>query len=208
MALVVRAVEERDLPAVRKLHKQLFPVRYDEAFFLSLLSDEMLAVVAEQEGKLVGVATGLLKHKPTDLFGLGYGENFLVLFYLATFGVAPSHQRHGVGTLLLENFLVLITRVAKPDCVVLHAKTQNEAARNFYEARKFLEIRRKKEHYHIGGHAFDAVKFGIALTEKGKIFLNSKNSKNSNFAVSWWDAIYRWLCCPLDSDLIRDHKEK
>jgi ribosomal protein S18 acetylase RimI-like enzyme len=186
---------------VRSLTRcQLFPVRYDEPFFASLLTEEMLAVVLEHEGAIVGVATGLLKHKATDWLGTGYGDNTLKVFYLATFGVAASHRRMGMGSRLLESFLALVMERAEPDCVVLHVKSLNEAGRLFYLARQFRVLRLKRSHYHIDGKPFDAYKMGLGVTEKSRAYLEA--------GPSLVDTLYKWLCCPLESDLIEDEKSK
>ncbi len=175
-------------------------MRYDEAFFASLMTDEMLAVVLEHEDKIVGVATGLLKHKATDWLKTGFGDSTLKVFYLATFGVAASHRRLGLGSRLLEEFLALVVQRAEPDCVVLHVKCLNDAGRLFYLAKQFRVLRVKRNHYHIDGKPFDAYKMGLAVTEKSRAYLEA--------APSLLDSLYKWLCCPLESDLIEDEKSK
>ena len=175
-------------------------MRYDDAFFASLVTDETLAVVLEQEGKIVGVATGLLKHKATDWFGVGFGDSKVKVFYLATFGVAATHRRLGLGSRLLDAFLALVEQRAKPDCVVLHVKCLNDSGRLFYLAKQFRVLRLKRNHYHIDGKAFDAYKMGLAVTERSKAYLDT--------TPSVMDMLYKWLCCPLESDLIEDEKSK
>ena len=158
----VRRAEERDLPQLRTLHEQLFPVRYDEDFFSSLFSFPMVALVLEEEeeagqenpkkegGRVVGVASGLVGEKKRK------GVSFRVA-YLATFGVLLRARGQGRGAQMMAEFFSL---AARHECaaVALHVEERNKEAKKFYVKHGFVEVSRKAGHYVIEGRPRDAVK--------------------------------------------------
>lgn len=169
-AFEIRKCIERDIPAVKKLHIQLFPVRYDDDFFTGLLADTAIArvLVDKATSKIVGVATGFFQRKSTDTLGLGYGSNVVTVFYLSTFGIHADYRRKQLGHRLLRYMLDLAKSACESDVVVLHVKTLNEAAIAFYEKNGFVLVKRKKDHYNIGGRDYDALKMCHHFTHKGR----------------------------------------
>ena len=153
----VRRAEERDLPQLRTLHEQLFPVRYDEDFFSSLVSPMLTLVVVEEEesdegSRVLGVASGLVAEKKRKGASLNVA-------YLATFGLAHHARGQGRGAELLAAFFSLVSSVHH-ECaaVALHVEERNREARKFYSKHHFVEVSRKAGHYVIEGRPRDAVK--------------------------------------------------
>ncbi len=213
---VIRPFEEKDAAIVKKLHvkvrfvavifcfvfftfKKLFPVRYEDDFFESLTQKDTIALVLEEQGEIVGVSTGQLRKKATDIFNLGFSS--ITVFYLATFGIEASHRRKGLGKRLLKETLESVKNSSDADCMVLHVKSLNMTAYNFYIANGLKLIKLKKGHYrNLGGRSYDAWKMGLKLTDKAESYISP--------APSLWDAMYEALCCPISTDLIEDEKSK
>lgn len=197
-------MEASDLGAVRQLHTQLFPVRYEDSFFLGLVQrDRVLALVAlsPNDDTVIGVATAVFKRKSLDFFKLGFGS--ATTLYVCTLGVVASHRREGVAGLLWERLIEgARLAVGELDAVGLHVETCNEAAGAFYKSRGLGVVKTCRAHYHLeGGRVSDAFKMGLALTDKGKDYLLR--------CQPWW--VTEWIqssCCPNESNLIVDDHSK
>lgn len=166
----MRSFVDSDLEAVRALHVHCFPVRYEDAFFRSLSTPRVLCLVAlDSTKRVVGVASAFRKVRSTDTFCLGLSQ--LTLCYVATFGVHASQRKRGVGTLLWTALMREATALYKPDCFVLHVKTLNEDAINFYKKQHFQFVARKVGHYFISDRLYDAWKMCLPLNDTGQLVL-------------------------------------
>ncbi len=120
----VRTMTAPDVDAVRALHIHLFPVRYENDFFTSLLEDPTyvaLVLVEERSGRIVGVATGFDRAKSLDCFGW----NSTHTVYLSTFGVHADYRKRGLGSTLWVRFLEELQRTRSTlACVQLHVKVR------------------------------------------------------------------------------------
>lgn len=208
---VIRRMEVRDMEAVRALHLQLFPVRYGPEFYGSLLTSSLyMAWVMTDEGRIIGVATISRRGvKSLDWWGL----QPVNVAYLCTFGVHEKHRRNGLGRLLLLRVRdELLSFSPAPDCIALHVKTLNSAAKAFYDSQGFLEWRtvsfaffflvrflfepffsripKKPNHYRIQGTLYDALKMGLPLSERGLAFINQPmplSRRLRKWISSWCD---------------------
>ncbi len=104
----VRPSTDADLDAIARIHREAFgPKEGPEIVELvdALLRDEtaepVLSLVAEADGEVVG-------HVLFTAATLGTPAASPVASILAPLGIAPSHQRRGVGGLLAERGLVLL----------------------------------------------------------------------------------------------------
>lgn len=69
--------------------------------------------------------------------------------YISELAVAPSHQRQGVGTALLERFVSECEQESF-ETVRLTARASDERARSFYENRGFAVVERTPAYYDDG----------------------------------------------------------
>ena len=187
-----------DVGQIRALDRQVLPVRYGDDFYAALSEEEspMIGYVIEEEAtsKVVGVATGFLKKKATDWLGFGYGDNFLIVFYLGepfvvfvhhsfsshwhlwqigTFCILPSHQRRGLGSWLYDNVLLQVAAEYSPDLIFLHVKSDNVSAISLYKQKGLKTIKFKPKHYSIKDQRHDAIKMGHSISDKGKAHLEA-----------------------------------
>ena len=79
-----------------------------------------------------------------------------------TVATAPTHQRKGIGRLLLDD---LIRRAAEHGCeaLLLEVRADNDAARHLYERKGFEVISVRRRYYQPGG--VDALVMRRLLTE-------------------------------------------
>jgi putative acetyltransferase len=100
MSLVVRTETSADLPAICEVNRQAFG-REDEARLIDALRDGgyvRASLVAEEDGRAVG-------HIPfTELPIVSEGGTVEALA-LAPMAVVPDRQRHGIGSLLIQEGL-------------------------------------------------------------------------------------------------------
>ena len=136
-----------DLPELRALQRRLFPVNYNTEFYESLLSVDVISILAFQIDKMVGVATGRVrpcKFRPNKYQG-----------YITTLHVDVDYRRHQLGSVLLSKYQQSFeTR----DCeyVYLHCKADNDTALAFYTSQGYRVVRRLPGYYIINHTVHDA----------------------------------------------------
>jgi len=95
-ARVAREVHEHHVAAVPSVFRSV-DIAFSEERYAELVSDENATMlVADCDGDIVGYAVLVLRHTARDIFvprTIGFVENF---------GVAKSHRRRGVGSLLMS----------------------------------------------------------------------------------------------------------
>ncbi len=99
--------------------------------FADCLASGIPFLVAEQQGAVAGY---VIAH--------GAGDEGEIL----NLGVAPAHQRHGVGRALVEQVLALLAR-AGARVVFLEVRESNAVARRLYQSLGFAEVARRARYY-------------------------------------------------------------
>jgi ribosomal protein S18 acetylase RimI-like enzyme len=146
--LELRQARTRDLDALVELHEPLRKLYVQNApdigkqvvdpaevrdFFEMILDDAKSSItVAEQNGLVVGF---LWSHVVTQADGAFARANRHT--YIIALAVAPSAQRRGIGTALLEHAKACALENDAGE-LMLDVYSTNEEARRFYEARGFL----------------------------------------------------------------------
>ncbi len=137
----VRRATPRDTSAVAALEEAGLG---DDAWSPGLLAEvvggtlpTVHAVVAEQDGEVLGYAAGSLVVEVAELQRLV---------------VAEAARRRGVGGALLDALLAL-ARDAGAGRVLLEVREDNEGARAFYAAAGFTQIGTRARYYRDGGSA-------------------------------------------------------
>ena len=99
--------------------------------FADCLASGIPFLVAEQQGALAGY---VIAHGAAD-----EGE-------ILNLGVAPAHQRRGVGRALVEQVLALLAG-AGARAVFLEVRESNAVARRLYQSLGFAEVARRACYY-------------------------------------------------------------
>ena len=147
MSFQYRNLTRHDFPELRALQRRLFPVNYNTEFYESLLSIDVISILAFHNDKMVGVATGRVrpcKSRPNKYHG-----------YIITLGVDADYRRHGLGSVLLSK---LQQNFETRDCgyVYLHCSTDNDTALAFYANQGYRVVRRLPGYYIINHTVHDA----------------------------------------------------
>ena len=156
------------LQEVRRLHEELFPVVYARAFYESLLTDEMDAVVAldaeaaaaaeaedpegDDDGRMPSVVKGSRLVLGVSTTRVTVDTDWLCRTtrtgYLSTFGVTGAARRRRIGSSLLD---ISLRRLRDAGCgtVHLHVLTDNHTAIDFYKRHGFRTMRTLESYYLI-----------------------------------------------------------
>lgn len=164
-----RGVSCKDLDEVRELHKEWFPVSYNEDFFNSVVDGRLLSVVAsldDDSGSIVGLCLISLKkseaqYNPSGdlLVSLGYVDPVNdTIAYILTLGVVDELRKLGIASKLLEKSIEEI-RFADPNCrvVFLHVIEYNTPAKKLYEKNGFRGFKFEPNFYCIGEQLYGGI---------------------------------------------------
>ncbi|GMF65909.1 unnamed protein product [Phytophthora lilii] len=156
-----------DIPQVRQLHEEWFPIRYNQAFYdgaaqglwmetggplFARLAVEMQpsADVLQprpedrQDEHILGAVTAstlpLSKVDDPDLIAADDWEHSHIM-YILTLGTRSSVRRMGTASALLQECIAQACRQPQCGAVYLHVKADNLSARHFYEKNGFQNLR-------------------------------------------------------------------
>ena len=152
--MTVRFANEKDLPAVNRLRREVNDLHVEgrpetfkpgfcpelENYIHTVLADPALDLaVAEEGGEICGFAVLHELHKPENPYKLA--EDYLDI---DEFGVAEAWRRRGVGTALID-FCKAVAKERGFDRLELNMWEFNQGALAFYEAAGFTTYRRYME---------------------------------------------------------------
>jgi ribosomal-protein-alanine N-acetyltransferase len=143
-----------DIGAVMRVMEEAFGSRFGEAWTRSQLSGILpmtgVFVMLACEGP-TGVPIGF------SLFRTVADESELLLI-----AVLPDHHRHGIGRLLLDDFL---DRARNEGVARVHLEVRDgNPAVAMYQAAGFSPVGRRSNYYHApGGKRFDAITLALDL---------------------------------------------
>eukprot|EP00808_Paulinella_micropora_P015896 g1144.t1 len=151
--LVFRKAAIHDVPALKELHNQLFPVKYSDKFYVELLTDKYVTLLIflplEQGGRMIGLSTCRVSDSKVSCRYRKEG-------YIATFGIHPDFRRLRLGLFLLQETCALLRQDWQCNLVSLHVKVDNQAAITMYRKAGFTISMRMRNHYFIDQHHWDA----------------------------------------------------
>lgn len=140
MSVTVRAMTRRDIDAAYAVEQVLYPA---DAWTMGQFIDEIARVpetryylTLESDGVLIGYAGLLCPHHGADAD-------------IQTLSVAPEHQRHGYGQLLLDALIQEAQRRGAP-ALFLEVRVDNHAALGLYIKNGFEELGRRRDYYGPG----------------------------------------------------------
>ena len=147
--MIIRKLIEKDLPQVlnlcrevRQHHRDILNGYFTEqddaieqiGFVYSLTKDNMVALVAEDDGNLCGYLLAEIKNAP-------YLQKSKIA-HICNFGVAKKMRRHGIGRALMDAFYELC-REENVDEIRLDVFNKNVEASRFYERYGFLPLEQR-----------------------------------------------------------------
>ncbi len=142
-----RRLEASDLEEIKVLQDHLFPVKYSDHFYNSLVNEPevMMTLLATDEcDKPIGVVTARVRR---DNPRLGY---------IATLGVRDDYRRRGLGSELLEKMVTHLDQNRRVERIHLHVKSDNESALKLYEKHGFTKKQYLEQHYYFDDQHHDA----------------------------------------------------
>ncbi|KAF4128068.1 Retinal Maintenance domain-containing protein [Phytophthora infestans] len=180
-----RDLNSWDIPQMRALHEEWFPIRYNQAFYdgaaqgmwmetggplFARLAVEMRSSPDLQnpvqpnpedrrDENILGAVTAstlpLSKVDDPDLISPDDWEHTHIM-YILTLGTRSSVRRMGIASELLQECIAQACRQPQCGAVYLHVKADNVSARHFYEKNGFQNLRYLQDYYMIDGVRHDA----------------------------------------------------
>ncbi|KAH1211216.1 N-alpha-acetyltransferase 50 [Glycine max] len=123
VSISLDGVRDKNLMQLKKLNLALFPVRYNDKYYVDALASGEFTKLAYYSDICVGAIACRLEKKE------GGGQ---VRVYIMTLGVLAPYRGLGIGTKLLNHVLDLCSKQNISE-VYLHVQTNNEDAINFYK---------------------------------------------------------------------------
>lgn len=157
---MVRFAEEKDLPRVNELRRQVsqlhvsgrpdifkpgFPQELQDRVYEMYRSEDSDVLVAERDGVICGMACIEYLRKQESPYNRPRN-----IYYITEFGVDEAFQRRGIGRELME-FMAADARAKGFSGIELDMWTFNETALRFYESVGFRTFRRFMEWDLSGG---------------------------------------------------------
>lgn len=140
----IRGLKEKEFIDLMKLIQKIFPDRANSNLFLELY--EIFPegfVVAEEGGRIVGFAIGIISEREK-------GRILLI-------GVDEGHRGKGIGTQLLRR-LVLILATNGALRIELEVRISNTKAIRFYQRNGFIKVKRVRNFYEDGEDGYVMMK--------------------------------------------------
>jgi predicted N-acetyltransferase YhbS len=138
--VVVREERARDVPSIHRVEAAAFPSDAEANIVDALRRNGALtlSLVAEVAGVVVG-------HVAFSPISIDTGKERRVGVGLAPLAVAPSHQRQGIGSLLIEEGLARLRMSGHKLCVVL-------GRNSYYQHHGFVRADARGLHWELSGH--------------------------------------------------------
>lgn len=147
----IRPAIDHDVPAILELETISF-TRAEERYHRRqirnlIINPRAIVLVAEDEGKVLGWAAGLLRRHS--------GSNTGRLYAIA---VHPHARGRYIGQTLVEHILCSLTRCGAR-CIFLEVNRNNSSAIHLYRKLGFVEQKCLVDYYGPGYHAIRMVRF-------------------------------------------------
>lgn len=115
-------VRDKNIMQLKKLNVTLFPVRYNDKYYVDALASGEFTKLAYYNDICVGAIACRLEKRDAGA----------VRVYIMTLGVLAPYRGLGVGTKLLNHVLELCSKQNISE-IYLHVQTNNDDAINFYK---------------------------------------------------------------------------
>uniref|UniRef100_A0A336L500 N-terminal methionine N(alpha)-acetyltransferase NatE n=1 Tax=Culicoides sonorensis TaxID=179676 RepID=A0A336L500_CULSO len=129
-------VTHHNLKQLKKINTVVFPVTYNDKFYLDILDSGELAKLAYYNDIVVGAVC----------CRIDTSENKKRL-YIMTLGCLYPYRRLGIGTMMVEHILKYVEADGSFDSIFLHVQVNNESAIEFYKKFGFEIVETKQKYY-------------------------------------------------------------
>ncbi|KAI1301796.1 N-alpha-acetyltransferase 60 [Halotydeus destructor] len=171
-SLKLRLVGPPDIPRVKQLCRDWFPIEYPDQWYEEITSNSKFFALAVVDGEeIVGLIVTEIKlqaqcnREDQGLLSFQLTRNTWVA-YILTLGVVKEYRRQGIATLLLESLIKNLTDsqyTKQCKAIYLHVLTTNQVAINFYERCKFKKFLYLPLYYSINGAAKDGYSYVLYI---------------------------------------------
>jgi ribosomal-protein-alanine N-acetyltransferase len=130
--LIIREMQESDIPAIMEIERSSFTTPWSEISFLNEIYKKYgISKVAVFEGKLIGYICVNYVLQESHILNLAVHQDF---------------RKRGVGTILMNE---IVRELKKKGCVFifLEVRVSNNGAQAFYERFGFTAESRRKKYY-------------------------------------------------------------
>ncbi|CAO1359052.1 unnamed protein product, partial [Diamesa tonsa] len=125
-----------NLKQLKKINSVVFPVSYNDRFYLDVLDSGELAKLAYYNDIVVGAVCCRI-----DVV------NNQRRLYIMTLGCLSPYRRLGIGTVMVEHVLKFVENDGNFDNIFLHVQVNNDSAIEFYKKFGFEIVETKKQYY-------------------------------------------------------------
>jgi len=157
-----------EIEELKLLHKEWFPVEYQDHFFNNIQTNKMVKSIAAiynfvHDDEVYPLVLGCLVYEYrfmdhdlaqfsfSDLCGDAYG------IYILTFGVINELRSQGLGTILLNKVCDLARGDITIKYVYLDVVAYNNPGVRCYEKNGFVQVFSKRKHYNLFDERYDAL---------------------------------------------------
>ncbi|XP_070495052.1 probable N-acetyltransferase san [Chironomus tepperi] len=125
-----------NLKQLKKINSVVFPVSYNDRFYLDVLESGELCKLAFYNDIVVGAVC-------CRIDTLGHQRRL----YIMTLGCLSPYRRLGIGTVMLNHILNYVENDGNFDNIFLHVQVNNEGAIAFYKKFGFEVVDKKQNYY-------------------------------------------------------------
>jgi len=189
-----RVLVRNDIPEVRNLHMEWFPVKYGDDYFNIIGKYQHIISIGafykpdqnKAQKILVGAIIARIQRDDTasDIINkrgccykftkfFKFWHDPALMLYIMTIGVVDEVRRMGIGSILIEKSIEL-ARERFPLCsgIDLHVIEHNKSAIEFYKKKGYQQLQKIDDYYTLNGKHYSAYHFG-------KLF-DKNEEKNGN----------------------------
>lgn len=163
----LRFLSPADIPEVKKLCTEWFPIEYPDVWYQEITSNpKFYSLAATYHSRIIGLIVCEVKQKSrlnkedADILAPCFSGSIQVA-YILSLGVVVDFRKHGIASLLLDNLLSFLTTKEHFDCkaAYLHVLSTNHTAIHFYEKRNFGAHSYLPYYYSINGKPRDGYSY-------------------------------------------------
>ncbi|XP_020802448.1 probable N-acetyltransferase san [Drosophila serrata] len=166
-------VTPHNIKQLKKLNTVVFPVSYNDKFYVDVLEAGELAKLAYYNDIVVGAVCCRVDTT----------ENQRRL-YIMTLGCLSPYRRLGIGTVMFEHILNFAEKDGNFDSIFLHVQINNDGAIEFYKKFGFEIVDTKEQYYKriepADAHVLQKALRRTAAATNANNSANSNNTSNSN----------------------------
>lgn len=138
-------IKAEDLEELKQLHREWFPIIYDNNFYNSILIGQVYPIVVDLYVKqlnrkfIVGFASYNYKEVNSKYCRVKWSSLFAedISIYILTIGVINEFRNFGIGTQIINEIKLLAKNNANIKYIYLHMVVYNKSGTAFYQKNGF-----------------------------------------------------------------------